>query len=232
VEHKANDLQGSGDDCDARLIVEGRAKKGIRVAIPDYQKLMLPVLKLAAEGEWRVPKAAEKIANQFGLTIDEREEMLPSGRQRVLHNRIHWAKFYLSKAGLIESPQRGLFRATKAGKTALAKSPTHIDNDTLKAHPAFVEFHEASAAGQPKAEKPATAAAAAFLATPEEQIDAAQAVLHSALSSDLLQRILGNSPLFFEHLIVDLLGSRLIHSQKATAVAMATAERKLSASLS
>ena len=166
---------------------------------------MLPVLKLAAEGEWRVPKAAEKIANQLGLTSDEREQILPSGRQRVLHNRIHWAKFYMSKAGLIESPQRGLFRATKAGKTALAKSPSHIDNDTLKAYPAFLEFQEASAAGQPKTEKPATAAAAASLATPEEQIDAAQAVLHSALSSDLLQRILGNSPLFFEHLIVDLL---------------------------
>ena len=175
------------------------------MAIPDYQTLMLPVLKLAAEGEWRVPNAAERIADQFGLTDEEREEVLPSGRQRLLHNRIHWAKFYMSKAGLIESPKRGLFRATTDGKAVLAKNPATIDNETLKAYPAFVAFQETSASGQAKSEKPLAKAAAASSATPEEQIDAAQAVLHSALRSDLLQRILDNSPAFFESVIVDLL---------------------------
>lgn len=174
------------------------------MAIPDYQTLMLPVLKLAAEDEWRVPMAAEKLADQFGLTEDEREEILPSGRQRVLHNRIHWAKFYMSKAGLIESPKRGLFRATSEGKAVLALNPASIDNETLKAYPAFVEFQDSSVRGQAKDEQPVVKAAASS-STPEEQIDAAQAVLYSALSSDLLQRILDNSPLFFEHLIVDLL---------------------------
>jgi restriction system protein len=175
------------------------------MTVPDYQTLMLPVLKLAAEGEWRVPNAAEKIADQLGLSEEEREEMLPSGRQRVLHNRIHWAKFYMSKAGLVESPKRGVFRATAEGKAALARNPASIDNETLKAYPAFVAFQEASTTGPTKSEKPVAEASASSSATPEEQIDAAQAVLHSALSSDLLQRILDNSPAFFEHLIVDLL---------------------------
>lgn len=175
------------------------------MAIPDYQTLMLPVLKLAAQGETRVPDAAQKIADHFNLSDEEREEMLPSNRQRVLHNRIHWAKFYMSKAGLIESPKRGLFRATAEGHARLAGNPSTIDNETLKAYPSFVAFQEASAAGTPKDEKPVTLAATVSPATPEEQIDAAQSVLHSALSSDLLQRILDNSPIFFEHLIVDLL---------------------------
>lgn len=175
------------------------------MAIPDYQTLMLPVLKVAAEGETRVPDAAEKIANIFNLTDEEREEMLPSNRQRVLHNRIHWAKFYMSKAGLIESPKRGLFRATAEGKAVLANNPATIDNETLKAYPEFVAFQQASAQGQPKSETPAAEAAAASAVTPEEQIEAAQSVLHSALSGDLLQRTLDNSPVFFEHLIVDLL---------------------------
>lgn len=179
--------------------------RGKTLAIPDYQTLMLPVLKLAAEGEWRVPKAAEEIADKFGLTDVEREEILPSGRQRVLHNCIHWAKLYMSRAGLIESPMRGVFRATAEGKALLTNNPANIDNDVLKTYPAFVEFQKASATGQAKDEKPMAKAAAASPATPEEQIDAAQAVLHSALSGDLLQRILDNSPLFFEHLIVDLL---------------------------
>lgn len=66
--------------------------------IPDYQALMLPVLREAAAGETRIPLAAERIADQLGLTDEEREEMLPSGRQRILHNRLHWAKFYMTKA--------------------------------------------------------------------------------------------------------------------------------------
>jgi restriction system protein len=65
------------------------------VPIPDYQTLMLPVLRLAAKGETRVPDVADEVANELGLTPGERDELLPSGRQRVLHNRIHWAKLYL-----------------------------------------------------------------------------------------------------------------------------------------
>lgn len=182
-----------------------QAGKGGRVPIPDYQTLMLPVLKLAAEGDWRVPKAADRIADQFGLTVEEREASLPSGRQRLLHNRIHWAKLYMTRAGLIESPQRGVFRASDEGRALLAKKLTSIDNEALKAYPSFVEFQRAGSAGQAKVEKPVAEAASVSSGTPEEQIDAAQAVLHSALSGELLQRILDNSPLFFEQLIVDLL---------------------------
>lgn len=61
--------------------------------IPDYQTLMLPVLRLAAEGETRVADVAERVADAFGLSAEEREQLLPSGRQRLLHNRVHWAKF-------------------------------------------------------------------------------------------------------------------------------------------
>lgn len=75
-------------------------------SIPDYQTLMLPVLRLAAEGETRVADVAERIADALGLSEAQREELLPSGRQRVLHNRIHWAKFYMSKAGLITTEAR------------------------------------------------------------------------------------------------------------------------------
>lgn len=166
---------------------------------------MLPVLKVAAAGETRVPEAADQIADSFGLTEEERDELLPSGRQRILHNRIHWAKFYMSKAGLIESRKRGVFKASPAGLQLLARNPPALDVEALKAFPSFVAFYQSGAAKQPKQERKAAAAAAASPATPEEQIGAAQAVLHSALSGDLLQRILDNSPGFFEHLIVDLL---------------------------
>lgn len=97
--------------------------------IPDYQTLMLPVLKAARDGDTRVPEVADRIADDLGLSETERDELLPSGRQRVLHNRIHWAKFYKTKAGLIDSPSRGLFRASDAGAALLGTSPATIDVD-------------------------------------------------------------------------------------------------------
>jgi len=175
------------------------------MAIPDYQTLMLPVLAVAAEGETRVPLAAGKIADALGLTQEEREEILPSGKQRVLHNRIHWAKFYMMKAGLISFPKRGVFVATDAGTALLAKQPTIIDVDLLKSYPAFVEFYGAASSGASASETPAALAATESSITPEEQIDAAHSVLTSALKIDLLARILEQTPAFFERVIVDLL---------------------------
>ena len=179
--------------------------RGLALALPDYQQLMLPVLKLAALGETRVPLAAERIADEFGLSVEERNELLSSGKQRILHNRVHWSKFYMSKAGLIESPKRGIFRATQAGRDFLARGAPVLNVEVLKTIPAFAEFYSASGQSQSQSELQLSEVAAASHATPEEQIDGAQALLHSALSADLLQRVLDNAPSFFERVIVDLL---------------------------
>lgn len=175
------------------------------MAIPDYQSLMLPVLQVAAEGETRVPFAATKIADALGLSEDEREEMLPSGKQRLLHNRIHWAKFYMTKAGLIDSPKRGIFVASPAGKALLETQPKEINVGTLKSYPAFVEFYGAASTSMSASEAPAAHAATISSVTPEEQIDAAQSVLTSALKDEILARILEQTPAFFERVIVDIL---------------------------
>ncbi|TPL76252.1 restriction endonuclease [Mesorhizobium sp. B2-3-13] len=179
------------------------------MSIPDYQSLMLPVLRLSAEGEKRVADVENRIADEFNLTQEEREELLPSGRQRILHNRIHWAKFYMSKAGLIASPARGRFVATEAGRALLATKPARIDVDLLLNSPNFREFYKV---GAEAAEKTGTSNSAditltdaASPSTPEEQIEAAFRSVQLALRAELLERIVQNSPGFFEHLIVDLL---------------------------
>ena len=176
------------------------------MTVPDYQTLMLPVLRLAAETETRVADVSERIADDLGLTQAERDELLPSGRQRVLHNRIHWAKFYMSKAGLIASPARGRFIATDKGKALLATSPERIDVALLMQEPEFREFYRNEGVAAEENGIPAKPVQdTSARTTPEEQIDAAHAALKAALRDDLLQRILANSPAFFEQLIVDLL---------------------------
>lgn len=177
------------------------------MSIPDYQTLMLPVLRLAAEGEKRVADVEERIADEFGLSQEEREQLLPSGRQRVLHNRIHWAKFYMSKAGLIMFPGRGRFVATEAGKALLASNPDRIDVQTLLQEPSFREFYKgdsggANEVGETGSEKEPPKVEAT---TPEEQIESAFQAMQSLLRAELLERIAQNSPAFFERLIVDLL---------------------------
>ena len=177
------------------------------MAIPDYQALMLPVLRLAAKGEQRVADVADHVANEFGLSAEEKETLLPSGRQRVLNNRIHWAKFYMSKAGLITSPARGRFVATEEGRKLLATNPDQINVASLMKWPSFQEFYKAEKA-------PASDSADVVLeakepksntVTPEEQIETAYQAVQSVLRTDLLDRIAQNSPSFFEQLIVDLL---------------------------
>jgi restriction system protein len=178
------------------------------MAIPSYQSLMLPVLRYAAQSEQRVPDVAERIADDLGLSLEEREELLPSGRQRTLHNRIHWAKFYMSKAGLIDSPARGRFVASDEGKRFLASNPESLNTQTLMQIPAFLDFFTTSNK-QDTEEKAAAPVAASTevqdLGTPEEQIEAAHRSLNAALRADLLDRIRDNSATFFEKLIVDLL---------------------------
>ena len=172
------------------------------MGIPDYQSLMLPVLEVAAKAETSVPLAEAEIATKFGLSDEERERMLPSGKQRVLHNRIHWAKFYLTKAGLLESPRRWRFAITPAGQKLLANPPASLDTGYLLTIPAFRTFYRGG--GDPKA-APAGAELAPPSFTPEEVVDAAYEAVHAALRADLLDRILQNSPSFFEQVIVDLL---------------------------
>jgi restriction system protein len=174
--------------------------------VPDFQSLMLPVLRLASEGETRVPDIEDKLADEFGLSVEERDQLLPSGK-RLLPNRIHWAKSYMVRAGLIDQPRRGRFIASQEGRALLARHPDKINVELLLEYPSFREWKnggdEELVGGSP-AQEPASIGSPVSK-TPEEQIESAHATLHSALREDLLQRILQNSPGFFEQVIVELL---------------------------
>ena len=172
------------------------------MTIPDYQSLMLPVLEISAKGETSVPLAEVEVAARFGLSEFDRQEMLPSGRQRVLHNRIHWAKFYLTKAGLLESPKRGRFSISADGTQLLAKPPSKLDTQYLLTIPAFREFYRSD---QSDAPAETLQQVPPSKATPEEAVEVAYNNAQAVLRAELLDRILQNSPSFFEHLIVDLL---------------------------
>jgi restriction system protein len=103
------------------------------MAIPDYEELMLPVLSVAGDGqEHRIGDVIEGLAKNFRLTDEERNQLLPSGKQTTFANRVHWARGYLVQAGLLEATKRAHFRITNRGRKALSEGLSRIDNDYLR----------------------------------------------------------------------------------------------------
>jgi len=113
------------------------------MAIPDYETLMLPVLRLAGDGqEHRISEVVDQLARDFQLTEEERQQLLPSGKQTTFANRVHWAKSYLGQAGLLEATKRAHFRITDRGRKVLAEGPSRIDNKYLSQFAEFIKFRE------------------------------------------------------------------------------------------
>ncbi|HZF63828.1 MAG TPA: winged helix-turn-helix domain-containing protein, partial [Chitinophagaceae bacterium] len=109
--------------------------------IPDYQTVMLPLLKLTVDRkEHRVGDLVEKLAVEFRLTDDERKELLPSGQTFVFGSRVGWARTYLKKAGLLDSQKRATVTITERGLSVLNRNPPKIDVRLLREFPEFLEF--------------------------------------------------------------------------------------------
>ena len=173
------------------------------MAIPDYQTCMLPFLRHLSDGaDHTLRDAEESLAEHFKLTSTERAELLPSGQQGVFKNRIGWARTYLKKAGLLESPKRGVFKITARGVKTIASVPTRIDAKYLEQFPEFVEFRDVS---KPESGSVAAVELPPSKTTPEEAIELAHQGLREQLAAELITRILSCSPTFFEQLVVELL---------------------------
>jgi restriction system protein len=168
------------------------------MSIPTYEDCMLPFLKAIADGKpHTVRDLTEQIADDLSLSPAERTELLSSG-QRAIANRVGWARTYLKKAGLAQSPKRGLIQITDRGSLVLAEKPTRVDTAYLKEHSG--EFREWI-----QAKPPTTTSIEVETATPEETMEAAYKQLIEAVASELLDTLKGCSPYFFEKVVLQLL---------------------------
>jgi restriction system protein len=174
------------------------------VPVPDFQSLMLPLLRIAGDGkEHSLAEARPQLGDELGLTQAEQDERLPSGRQSRFANRVAWAKVYLAQAGLLLSPRRGHFQISDRGREVLRTSPPRIDIKFLGQYPEFIEFRTSKG----KAEKSSAPVAeeATDAETPEEALEAAHAKIEASLASEVLARVKAGLPDFFERLVVELL---------------------------
>jgi len=174
------------------------------MAIPDFQTVMLPLLKLAGDKkEHSKHEAVDILAKEFRLTEAELHEMLPSGRQGTFDNRVGWAVSYLKKAGLFEypKPRKGIFLITDDGLETLRSSPARISIAFLRKFPQFAESERI----RQHMDTTAPVAEALDSETPEEVLEASYQRLEEDLAAQLLERLSNCSPKFFEIMVVDLL---------------------------
>ena len=175
------------------------------MAVPDYQSLMLPGLTALADGSpTPIAEVRDRVAASEGLTSEDVREMLPSGRQPVLANRVSWAVMHMERAGLLERTKRGVYRLMPEGERLLFRTPSRIDINLLREYPGYAEWIKQ--AQTPSANKEAAPGQADNLKdTPEEALDRAAEQLRSALEADVLQRVRDAAPAFLEGVVVDLL---------------------------
>ena len=176
------------------------------MAVPDFQTLMLPVLRETANGPVAAPELRRRVAEGAKLTEEELAELLPSGRQTKFANRVAWSNVHLQRAGLIGVVRRGVYEATPAGKELLAKAPERIDMKLLDGIPAYSEWRAQSSAGtEGESTTVITEPVGTGSVTPEEQIERSCKELRGAVEADLLARLRTFDPMQFEQVVVDLL---------------------------
>ena len=177
------------------------------MAVPDYQSVMLPLLRFAAKKgtETSTSEAVEALAKELGLTEDDLKEMLPSGIQSTFVNRVGWASTYMKKAGLLETTRRGFYQITERGKDLLKKQPKTINVKLLKQYPEFLEFQQLKGTRSGDKVPDFKGTSDVSTATPSEALEAAYENLRDELADELLARLKTISPAFFERVVVELL---------------------------
>jgi restriction system protein len=178
------------------------------MAIPDYQALMLPLLKRLADGEeHKHSKLVDELGAEFALTEEELSKRLPSGTQKVFMNRVGWARTYLKKARLLNSPKRGFQQITERGRTVLSQEPKRLDTKFLEQFPEFVAFREGNVGTENERKSVTPDVSLAASKTPFEVLEDAYTQIQSTLANELLETLKKVDPTQFEQIVIDLLVS-------------------------
>ncbi len=182
--------------------------------IPDFQSLMRPTLELLNDGQTRRAMVIrEYLSDRFNLTHEERAQILPSGRSKLMANRVGWTLTHLSQAGLVERPSRAHYRITSDGLEALRRYPDRIDMRVLENYPSYVDFRNRTHDNESSPEmdlKPDSTAVEQNVpegVTPDELVEQAVRTNRAAVEGEVLAAALALEPTGFEDLVIRLLGA-------------------------
>ena len=170
--------------------------------LPRYDEFYMPLLHVLQDGKTYTMKEVKKrIAENLHLSDEALLERLASGRQSVYDNRVNWAKTYLKKAKVVESPKRAQIMITDRGKALIASGEVVTNALLEEKYPEFAEF----CGKKDTDETVATPTLALSEETPQEVLDRVYGTINEQLADELLAEIMGQSAKFFEILVVDLM---------------------------
>jgi restriction system protein len=180
------------------------------MSVPDFQPMMLPFLRFSQDQkEHSLQEVKMLLIDYYQLSNDDVEELVPSGRQTRLNNRVSWISTFFKKAKLIEQTKRGFYKITPRGNQLLMQNPKRIDMKVLQQYPEFVEFRTSKNGKNKKAQIEIIAEQTEITAeqskTPEESLEIAYQIIRTALAAEILEKVKSCSPAFFERLVVELL---------------------------
>jgi restriction system protein len=171
------------------------------MTVPDFQSLMLPILKIASDGQEHTSRELlQTLSEQLGLTENDKNQLLPSGRQRTFDNRVAWARVHMRMAGLLKNTGRGKFKITERGKSVIASDVATINLRYLRQFSEYLENRNPAQTVNHEAESTEE-----VRVTPEEALEASYQSLRVELARELLDKVKSCTPEFFERLVVDLL---------------------------
>jgi restriction system protein len=177
-----------------------------RQVIPDFSSIMRPMLALLSDGEQRdTVWLRDAVAQHFKLSPEERSQLLPSGTGRLYDNRVAWAYVHLYHAGAIQRVARATYRITPRGRKLLNENPERIDVQVLSQFPELVAFRKGGKGKRRKNEVRDQVATLDAEKSPTERIAAAHADHEAEIALELMDRIRGCDPIFFEQLVLKVL---------------------------
>lgn len=171
------------------------------MSVPKYYEMHKPILECLSDGQAHTMKELKVyVIKYFQLTEKDVSSLLPSGTQTYLTNRIGWARTYLKKAGLIESPARAVFQITKNGMDVLHENPNVIDQKYLLRYDSFKEFVGKEEKGRLQSEMEGEQTD-----TPDDIFESSYQKINQTLADDILTEVMKLSPVSFEKMVLDLM---------------------------
>jgi len=178
----------------------------LKSKIPDFQSIMLPMLKYLQDGNPKsINEVVKYLANHFDLGEEHLKVKVPSGQMGLFRNRIGWTRSYLKSAGLIEYPTRGVYQITEFGKEYLKTNPKELRIKHLKEMPKFLEWTETFNQGTNEQQEAVDLIRDTNEQTPEEILGTTLSQVNKQLALELLDKLKENTFRYFEGFVIELL---------------------------
>lgn len=172
------------------------------MSVPKFNEFFQPFLKcLEDEKLHNLEEVRNFCVYFFKLTKQDLRIKLPSG-QICVYDRIGWARTYLKKSGLIESPRRSYFKITEEGKKAIKEDG--IENITLSYLRKYDSFRKFAGIENSYKEN-LDFQEEKIIESPKEIIESSVKQINRSLADTLMNEILKMEWYDFERLVVFLL---------------------------